>query len=317
MNILFLSPAWKVSLIKAFQEANKSNNFKIITADSDPQSPSIYFADRFHIVPLFDSPEFKPHFLDLCREEKIKTIIPLSNKAVAALGNLIPDLKELDIFPVLSPGETIQTCLDKWETYLFCEKNSIPTPQSVLYDASNCDVPLEFPLFLKKRRGEGSKDTHVIKTKEHLSALKLTDEYVVQEYVEGREFTLDILSDFNGKPLSVVPRERLAVRGGEVLKGKTVSNDTLIKWGVEIAGKLNIRGPANIQCIQDQQGKYFFTDFNLRFGSGIPLTIAAGANHPEMLLKLLKGEKVDAAIGEYEENLFMLRYDEAIFKKDM
>ena len=37
---------------------------------------------------------------------------------------------------------------------------------------------------------------------------------VVQEYLDGPEFTLDLLCDFEGRPLSVVPRERVVIRAG-------------------------------------------------------------------------------------------------------
>ncbi len=318
MNILFLAPAWKASLIKAFREARKSMklDIRLIAADSDALSSSIYFADQFHIVPMFDSPDFNFHFLDLCKKEKITAIVPLSNKAIAALENLRPDLKNMDILPVISSAETIHDCLDKWETYRFCKNNSIPTPETVLYDRENYDISIEFPLFLKKRTGEGSNNTYMIKTKEQLKELQLDEEYIVQKYIEGTEYTIDALSDFTGEPLSVVPRERLAVRGGEVLKGKTVHNPELVKWGAKIAKILKICGPANIQCIKNRQGKYFFTDINNRFGSGVVLTLAAGVNFPEMLFKLIRGDKVKSIIGAYEENLFMLRYDEAVFTRD-
>ena len=291
-------------------------DIRLIAADSDALSSSIYFADQFHIVPMFDSPDFNFHFLALCKKEKITAIVPLSNKAIAALENLRPDLKNMDILPVISSAETIHDCLDKWETYRFCKNHSIPTPETVLYDRENYDIPIEFPLFLKKRTGEGSNNTYMIKTKEQLKELQLDEEYIVQKYIEGTEYTIDALSDFTGEPLSVVPRERLAVRGGEVLKGKTVHNPELVKWGTKIAKILKICGPANIQCIKNRQGKYFFTDINNRFGSGVVLTLAAGVNFPEMLFKLIRGDKVKSIIGAYEENLFMLRYDEAVFTRD-
>ncbi len=319
MNILFLASAWRTSLIKAFIETRNSKKLDIylIAADSDPLSPSLYFADRFHIVPTFNASDFNSSLLDLCDNEKINAIVPLSNKAVVALEKLRTDLKSKGITPVISSSETIRICLDKWESYLFCKKQSIPVPDTVLYNKDNGDIPIEFPLFLKMRKGEGSNNNYLIKTKEQFQALQLDEEYIVQKYIEGKEYTIDILSSFDGKVLSAVPRERLAIRGGEVLKGKTVKNSELINRGVEVAEKLNICGPANIQCIKNDQDNYYFTDINIRFGSGVILSFAAGANFPEMLIKMLRGEKVEKIIGQYEQNLFMLRYDEAIFKKDI
>lgn len=319
MNILFLAPAWRVSLIKSFQDVKSSKklDFGLLAADSDILSPALYFADQFHIVPKFYSSDFNAILLNLCKKEKITAIVPLSNKAIAALEKLKPDLESMDIVLVLSPTKTNHICLDKWRCYQFCINQSIPVPETVLYNKENSNIPVKFPLFLKKKEGEGTNETYLIKTMEQFQALRLNEEYIVQNYIEGIEYTIDILSNFDGEPLSAVPRERLAVRGGEVLKGKTVRNAELVQWGAEIAAKLKICGPANIQCIKNRKGDYFFTDINTRFGSGAVLTFAAGANYPEMLLKMIRGEKVEKILGKYEENLFMLRYDEAIFKKNI
>ena len=47
----------------------------------------------------------------------------------------------------------------------------------------------------------------------------------------GQEYTLDILTDFAGRVRCVVPRLRIETRAGEVSKGMTVKNQTLIAAG--------------------------------------------------------------------------------------
>ena len=49
-------------------------------------------------------------------------------------------------------------------------------------------------------------------------------------------------------------------------------------------------GPCNIQGIQDKNGTFFFTDLNLRFGSGSVHTIAAGGNIPLMIYQEMAGQ---------------------------
>jgi len=58
---------------------------------------------------------------------------------------------------------------------------------------------------------------------------------------------------------------------------------------------------------------FYFTEINPRFGGGYPLTHYAGVNFPQLIIKLIKGEKVEPIIGEYKEGVLMLRYDEGIF----
>ncbi len=153
MNILFLASAWKVSIIKAFKEyrSSKKLDFGLITADSDILSSSLYFSDQYHIVPEFDDKNFTSYFLNLCKKEKITVIIPLTNKGVIALDNLKSDLEGMGITMVISPTKTIHICLDKWHSFQFCKKQSIPVPDTILYHRNDCDIPIEFPLFFKKR----------------------------------------------------------------------------------------------------------------------------------------------------------------------
>ena len=46
----------------------------------------------------------------------------------------------------------------------------------------------------------------------------MVEDYIIQPFVSGREFTIDIFCDFEGNPIYITPRERMQVRAGEVLK---------------------------------------------------------------------------------------------------
>ncbi len=111
---------------------------------------------------------------------------------------------------------------------------------------------------------------------------------VVQEYLDGPEFTLDVLCDFEGRPLSVVPRERVVIRAGVIDRGRTVQDPRLIALALACADVFRFAGPVNIQCrMVDGSPKVF--EINPRFSGGIPLTIAAGADFPAKLVDLALG----------------------------
>jgi len=120
------------------------------------------------------------------------------------------------------------------------------------------------------------------------------------------------LADFNGKVLNVVPRERIKVRAGEINKGRTVKDEKLIEYAKNITEKLGAIGVITIQCfVKDDEIK--FTEINPRIGGGYPLSFAAGANYPESLIRMILGEKVAPRLGEFEGNLIMLRWEDAVF----
>jgi carbamoyl-phosphate synthase large subunit len=75
---------------------------------------------------------------------------------------------------------------------------------------------------------------------------------------------------------------------------------------------MRFAGPINIQC-RMRRGAPAIFEINPRFSGGIPLTIAAGADFPKMLLRLAMGLEVPPAIGDFEDGLWMTSYESGIF----
>ena len=135
---------------------------------------------------------------------------------------------------------------------------------------------------------------------------------VIQEYLDGPEFTIDVLCDFSGRPLSIVPRERVVVRAGVIDRGRTVNDPALIDLARACVSALPFRGPINIQC-RVHNGRPTVFEINPRFSGGIPLTIEAGADFPAMLLHLHAGRRVRPSIGQFHDQLWMTNYEASVF----
>jgi carbamoyl-phosphate synthase large subunit len=146
------------------------------------------------------------------------------------------------------------------------------------------------------------------------SALRYDQDMIVQQFISGIEYTVDVLADFAGQVLAVVPRERLEVRSGEVSKGKTVDRPDIMEQAVAIVEKLGAIGPLTLQCM-DTGSEIYWIEMNPRFGGGVPLAIQAGVDYPYILYQLVQGQKVQPCIGQYKKNLVMLRYDQAVYVK--
>ena len=123
---------------------------------------------------------------------------------------------------------------------------------------------------------------------------------------------MDILADLEGQVLSVVPRERLEVRAGEVSKSRTVYRRDLIEQGKNIVEKLGAIGPVTVQCIDNGKDVYWL-EVNPRFGGGVPLAIQAGVDYPVLLYKMFRKQKIQPILGQYDHDLTMLRYDQAVY----
>ncbi|MBC7261122.1 MAG: ATP-grasp domain-containing protein, partial [Chloroflexi bacterium] len=171
----------------------------------------------------------------------------------------------------------------------------------------------EFPVFVKERFGKGSKWAFRVEFQQDLDYLLLRlNEPIIQEYVEAPEYTVDLFADFSGRVLTVVPRERLSIFGGESFIGRTCKNWDIIHEAIRLARALRLIGHNTIQCFW-HEGRVKFIEVNPRYGGAASLAFAAGAFTPRLLLRLVMGKEVKPAIGEFEDGYLMLRYTEDLF----
>lgn len=296
MNLLFLAPHWKAPLVRAFIKTRDRMGIQgcLAGADSDPQSAALKLLHPNIVLPPFNHPQCLPRLLEFCEAESIDSVIPFTNKAVEFLvrHRERPELENRT--PLLSPAKTVSLCHDKLKLARALESEGFSVPQT--QPISSLKNPLTFPLFAKKRRGEGGKDCFAISSSNQLADAQIRfPDHVVQEFITGREYSFDWLSDPDGRPALIVPRVRLRVHNGECQVGKIETDPILIEAARELGTRLGLRGPCNLQGILSPGGKLYWTDVNLRFGAGAVHSIAAGNDIPGMLYEDLLRHKSSQA----------------------
>jgi carbamoyl-phosphate synthase large subunit len=105
------------------------------------------------------------------------------------------------------------------------------------------------------------------------------------------------------------------IRAGVSDKGVTRKNPLVMEFAVDLAERLQIVGAANIQC-KLQGDRVSLIEVNPRFSGGIPLTVAAGADFPALMVKMVGGIKVRPQLGKFEDGLAMMSFEESIFAKE-
>jgi len=104
----------------------------------------------------------------------------------------------------------------------------------------------------------------------------------------------------------------VVIRAGVIDRGRTVQDERLINLALRVADVLPCVGAVNVQC-RVVNGEPVVFEINPRFSGGIPLTIAAGADFPRLLLDLVAGRPVSPAIGEFRGDVWMTNYESSIF----
>ncbi|MDD3223514.1 MAG: ATP-grasp domain-containing protein [Clostridium sp.] len=307
MNILLTAIGKRVQLIRHLKK-----NAKVFGVDISEYAPASAFVDGFYIVPKYDDDKYIEKLLEICKKEKINMIIPLFEREYKLLCSYKEEFKKINTTLLLSSDNVIECCNDKWKTYKFFTRNSIKTPNS--FTLENINDKLEFPLIIKPRDGMGSSSVFMANNLEDLNFyIRKVSNPIIQKYIEGTEYTIDVLCDLNGKVISVVPRQRMEVRAGEVTKSRTVKDNEIIDKTFELCSKLRGIGPLTIQCIKDKNDNIYFIEINPRFGGGVPLTFEAGIDYGKMFKMMNSKENIEPLIGQFKE-LTMLRYDEAVYR---
>ena len=317
INILIFSCHWRNIFVRSFKQAFEKDTRitgRVICIDKNPLSSALYEADFYEIPPAMDDPEFMPFLRNLIRKYKISAIIPSTDRDLLYLTASKDFIERENVKVVISDEKVIKTTSDKFSTYAFFTRNGINAPRSWLPVEEKNISDKDFPLIIKPRFGIGSKNIFKIFSRDDLDFyVKKIDNPIIQKLVEGVEFSFDVLCDFDGIPLEVVPRERISTRSGEIFRGRTVKSKKLTKQVLDLLDRIQIIGPAVIQGFADSAGNLSFTEINPRFGSGLHLTVTAGADYPLYLTRMLAGLPHGCRMGNFKDKLIMLRYDDAVF----
>lgn len=311
INILVLSAGRRVELIKCFKQAAAELGVlsSIIAADISETAPAIYFADRHYLVPKIGSEGYIESIIDLCNKEQIALIIPtIDTELVILAENKCRIEQESNAKVLISDIKVIEICRNKIRSQLFLEENGFGVPRRI-EDIHSDDF--NFPVFIKPLDGSSSINAFQVNNQKELDFFfSYIDKPIVQEMVFGEEYTIDVFLDFDGKIISVVPRQRIATRSGEIAKGKIIKDIKLIEDVKRLMKALKPIGHITVQCMKTEKGIQYI-EINPRFGGGAPMAIKAGADSCKFLYRLLMGEKLDYT-EEYSENIMFLRFDDAI-----
>ena len=278
--------------------------YQVIGTDCNELNPANKFC-RNYTVPRAAAPDYPEAVSEIIKKHGITHIISTNDHDTRAL------LAMHDIFVARNIHHNgycrhAESLLDKDSTYSLFSEYNINTPAKL----SEKQIP-----FVLRKREMGSKSKFVYIVKEETDIDLIGDEKfnegIMTEYVDGPEFTIDVLCDDQGRTLSVIPRQRLEVRGGMVWHGRVVCEEALIEQVKQICAKLRLSGIMCLQCIKRKTGDYAFIEINPRVGSGIDLSVHAGCNLPEMWVKLTAGEQVEIPSPQWGTE--MIRYNSAYY----
>ena len=315
INVLILSAGRRVELINCFKNARDRLGIKgnIVAADCSELAPALYFADIKEIVPrISEGVKYIDSIIDICKRADISLIVPTIDTELRLLSENKGRIeKETSAKVLVSDESVINVCRDKKNTQRFLEEHGFKVPHMLTDEELDDSENLKFPLFIKPLDGSSSINAFKVNDQEELATYrKLIDKPIVQEFMEGTEYTIDAFLDFDGKLITLVPRIRIATRSGEIAKGVITRDQEIMKDVTRLMQELKPIGHITVQCMKTKRGIEYI-EINPRFGGGAPMSIMAGADSCENLYRLLSGEKLTYN-ENFRDNLTFLRFDQSI-----
>ena len=304
MNVLILSAAAKVLLVRAFAEAAHARGGQVFAADLEPDNAALFEADKAVILPRSDAVEFGETLARHCAEHSIKVVVPTRDAELGVLARAKARLATMGVTAVVPRREALDLCQDKRRFVQFCAAQGLATPRTY----APGETPETFPVFVRPVRGAGGKGARRI---DAVGEIPAGEDLLVQALETAPEYTVDVLMDLAGRPLQAVARRRLMVRDGEAVKSRVAEVPDLTEQALRLCAGLGLVGHNVVQAFCTPEGGPRFIEVNPRFGGASNLSIRAGLASPERILQMVEGRyEAAAAPRPIAYGLTMLRYAE-------
>jgi hypothetical protein len=189
---------------------------------------------------------------------------------------LAENANHLKATAVISPLNTCRIARSKLQTYNLFD-GIIPTPK-IFETPSSVD---EYPVFVKPERGAGASGTRICNNRQELNcAIKQCEDALILEYLPGKEYTIDCLSDRDRGLLFCNGRERVRIKHEIAMNSKLSHNPVFTEYAKKISDKLEFYGAWFFQVKQDKTGMYKLMEIEPRIAGTMALNRVTGVNFP-------------------------------------
>ena len=321
MNILNLAAGTRNKIVQYFKKAFIGTGI-VIATDANKFSPAIYDADKYYIVPQITAPGYIDFILDICKKEKIKGILSLIDPELSLLAKNEKKFNAIGTTVIGSSYELCEISLNKYQMYEWLCSHAYNcafswTDKEKFYKAVN-EGFITYPVFIKPVTGSASINVSKIYDKDTIELLfKHRNELIIQEFLNGQEIGADVYIDMiSGEVVSIFTKKKIKMRAGETDKAVSFKDPKLFSFLEQFVLEAGYRGQIDID-IFDIEGQYYISEVNPRFGGGYPHAYEAGCDHMKLILNNLKGIANQKKIGNYKEDVYMMKYNEIkIFQEE-
>lgn len=320
MNILILSAGTRNKIVQYFRKVftGKGN---VIATDMSNLAPALYDADKYYIVPRMTAPNYLDVILDICEKEKITGVISLIDPELSLLAENVRKFEAVGTKVIGSSYELCEMALDKFQMYNWLTEHNYKCAKSYMDKESfYADVEagrISYPVFIKPARGSASIAISKVYDKETVDLLFAHDDgLMIQEFLDGQEIGADVYIDLISKEIvSIFTKKKIKMRAGETDKAVSFKDAKLFALIEKFVSEAGYVGQIDID-IFEINGEYYISEVNPRFGGGYPHAYESGCDHMSLIAENLAGRVTSVNIGNYDDGIYMMKYNELTVKRN-
>lgn len=319
MNILILSAGTRNKIVQYFKN-EVGNSGKIIATDMSELAPAIYEADKFYIVPAMSDPKYLDIILDICKKENVDALFTLIDPEISLIAKNKTRFLDIGTIPLVSEYEQVELAFDKYKMFCYLKENGFKTAKSYVdknefYTDLN-EGKINFPVFVKPVKGSASINISKVNSKKEIDLLfDLYDNLIIQEFLNGQEIGADVYIDpISKKVVSIFTKEKIKMRAGETDKARSFKDKELFELISRLIEKIGYEYMIDMDIFKIGND-YYISEINPRFGGGYPHAYESGVKFTKFVINSINNVENQNHIGEYEENIYMMKYNEIMIKR--
>lgn len=316
-SILFTNVGRRGKLMKDFIESI-GNEIQIVASDNWSVAPALFTAQKYYLTPKISEKNYIDSLLEICQKENVKAITSLIDPEIQILSHNAEKFNKIGVIPLCPSEKSAELCFDKYKMFKYLSSVGIKTV--LTYD--NLDEfgnaldkhEIEFPVFIKPRTGSGSVGATKIESLQELESVfqEHKFDYIIQEFMNCEDCDADVYIDaLSHKLVAAFSKKKIETRIGGASKTISFKDQKLFEFIELIVNNFEFSGAVDMDFFY-KNGEYYLSEINPRFGGAYLHAYGAGVDFPKMIRNNIRGIQNEKCIGNYQEGVIMLMYDDVI-----
>jgi len=272
-NILVF-PGGTENGLEIFKCLTNEKKINLFSVSSNVSNHSEYIYKNHSIIPDVFSGDCLFELNKIIKENKIDLIFPANTFVIDFLNK---NKKYIKCDLIIPNEQVLSITRSKKNTYDFF-KEILPVPK--IYPDINEVV--RYPVFVKPNKGYGSQGAKKIDNFPELDGYNDSNkDYIITEYLSGKEYTIDCFSSKNGGLLFCSGRIRNRIRMGTSMNGKLLGkkqNKIFNEYALKIYKSIGITGAWFFQMKEDSKGNMKLLEIEARIAGTMALNRVRGIN---------------------------------------